>query len=679
FGSLPSKPVPSFVPPVENPITAPIVKNVVGPFPETMSLAFRFPGAGTKEADLLELTNKILFNGKAGLIDLDLIQKQKVLNANSDVLALKDYSAQILSADPKEGQKPEELTTLLVAEIEKIKKGDFPDWLLPVIISNMKLKEIKAHENNFNRAIELANSFIEDRKWSDYVNHIDRLSKITKQEIVDFSNKNYGNNYVVVYKRTGEDSTVKKVDKPEIHPVQTNRNDQSQFLKKIISTPADTIAPKFIDYAKDIQKFSVRKNIPVFYTENNESKTFSMYYILDMGSNHNKKLPVAIQYLPYLGTSKYSPEQLQQEFYKLACSFGVFNSEDQCYVYLSGLSENFEKGVALFENLLSDAKPNPEALKNLSADILKKRSDAKLDKNLILEAMFSYAKFGPKSPATNILTEKELKELKPDELAGLIHSLTSYEHRILYYGSMNKSEVTAVLQKNHKAPEILKPLPPETTFEELMTPMNKVFAIDYDMKQAEVLLVSKSERFYQQLIPSIRIFNEYFGAGMSSIVFQELRESKALAYAVFASYIEAAKIDKSNYIEAYIGAQADKLPEALDGLFSLMKSMPESETQFSAAKKAVLENIRSTRITKTEILFNYERAKKLGLDHDIRKDVYEQVQNMKIDAVKRFHSEHISNKKYSIVVLGNKKLVDQKVLDKYGPVKWLTLEEIFGY
>ena len=193
------------------------------------------------------------------------------------------------------------------------------------------------------------------------------------------------------------------------------------------------------------------------------------------------------------------------------------------------------------------------------------------------------------------------------------------------------------------------------------------------------MLVSKSEMYYKMLTPSIKLFNEYFGGNMSSIMFQELRESKALAYSVYASYLEAKRIEKSNYIQAYIGTQADKLPEAMEGLMSLMKSMPESELAFDAAQKAVLENIRSSRITKTAILFNYEQAKKLKLDHDIRKDIYEQVQHMKLDVVKRFHSEHISNKAYNIIVLGNKKLLNEQVLQKYGPIKWLTLEEVFGY
>ncbi|MFH1003943.1 MAG: insulinase family protein [Bacteroidota bacterium] len=544
----------------------------------------------------------------------------------------------------------------------------------------MKLEQIKKYENNYGRANDFVNAFIDGEKWNNYVNRINRLSKITKQDIIDFAKKYYGENYVVIYKRTGIDSTIKKIDKPEISPVETNRNEQSDFLKKIINTPVNEIEPQFLDYTKDIKSFSVRKNIPVFFTENKENKTFSMYYIFDMGSNHDKKLPIAIQYLPFLGTSKYTPAQVQEEFYKLACNFGVFNSDDQVYVSLNGLTENFDKALQLFEHLLSDAKPNSDALQNLVLDILKNRTDDKLDKNSILRsAMYNYGVYGIKSPFTNILSEKELKALNPEELISIIHSLNSYQHRILCYSSMTQDELSKSLNTYHKTPDVMKPLPVETKFEELPTSENKIFAIDYDMKQAEIMFISKSENYDKNIVPQISIYNEYFGGGMSSIVFQELRESKALAYSVRSYYQQASRKDKANYILSYIGSQADKLLEAMDGLYNLMKKMPESNVAFSASKNSILQNLRSTRITRTQILFSYESAKKLGLDYDIRKDVYSKVTNFNIDDVKKFQEEHVKNKSYTILVLGKKDLLDQKVLEKYGPVKWLTLQEVFGY
>lgn len=42
-------------------------------------IGFRFPGASTKDARLLSLVGKMLTNGQAGLIDLDLIKSKNFL------------------------------------------------------------------------------------------------------------------------------------------------------------------------------------------------------------------------------------------------------------------------------------------------------------------------------------------------------------------------------------------------------------------------------------------------------------------------------------------------------------------------------------------------------------------------------------------------------------------------
>jgi predicted Zn-dependent peptidase len=206
-----------------------------------------------------------------------------------------------------------------------------------------------------------------------------------------------------------------------------------------------------------------------------------------------------------------------------------------------------------------------------------------------------------------------------------------------------------------------------------------VYVVDYDMKQAEIIIRSKDGAYDKNNVPTIRLFNEYFGGGMSSIVFQEIRESKALAYSVWSGYLTPSDKLKSNYIHAYVGTQADKLPEAMAGIFELINNMPEAENNFKAAKESIIQGIRTERITKANILFNYENAKKLGLDSDIRKAVYEKVPNMTFAEIKAFEEQHYKSKKFTIVVLGKKENLDLKTLEKYGKVSFLTLEEIFGY
>lgn len=679
FGSWKNKPVPVYQPSIEKPISTPVVKNCIGPDAESMMLGYRFAGVGSKDADMIMIINRILSNGKAGLIDLNLNQEQKVLSASAFDMEFKDYSAHILNGSPKEGQTLEQVKDLLLEQIEKVKKGEFPDWLLSAILTDMKLQQTKTFEYNGARADAFVASFITGTKWPDYVNTIDRLSKITKQQIIDFAKANYTNNYVVVYKRTGEDKSVQKVEKPAITPVEVNRNDQSDFVKNVIATPTKEINPVFIDYNTDIKKANLKNNIPVLYSANTENKTFDMYYVFDMGTNHFKNLDAAVNYLKYLGTKDLSAAAVQQEFYKLGCSFDVYAGEDEVWVSLSGLTENINAATKLFENVLANAQPNEDALKNLISDNIKKRADAKLNKNEILfGALSSYGKYGKISPYTNILSNAELNALNSKDLISVIKEITSYDHHILYYGSNTLGEVTSMLNKLHHTPEKLIPSPMPVKFQELDA-NNNVYVVDYDMKQAEIIILAKDGKYNKDNISTIRLFNEYFGGGMSSVVFQEMRESKALAYSVFSRYRTPSKKTDPNYVFSYIGTQADKLPEAMAGMMELINNMPISDNNFKSAKEAIIQGIRTERITKAGILFNYENAKKLGLDYDIRKDVFNQVPSMTFDNIKTFEEQHLKNKQYTVLVLGKKESLDIKTLEKYGKINYLTLEEIFGY
>lgn len=680
FGSLSKKSIPTYVPSVEAPINNPVVIDINGPDAEFVNIAYRFGGAKTQDADMVLLISKIISNGTAGLMDIDLTQKQKVIDAYSFPYILNDYSCLVLGASPKENQTLEEVKNLMLQEIEKLKKGEFEEWMLAAVLTELKLAQTKSYETNRGRADVLLDAFTSDIKLEDKLNQLKRLEKITKKELVDFANRNLTNNYVVVYKHTGVNTKIEKVIKPTITPVEVNRDAQSDFLKKISEQNVPEIEPVFIDYKKDIQQLQLKNNLPVLYKQNTENNTFNLYYILNMGTNHSKKTGVAIDYLQFLGTSKLTAAQVKEEFYKLGCTFEVFNSVDQTYVSLNGLAENFEPAVALFENLLSDAQPSAQALNDRINDVLKKREDNKLSKYEILQmAMRNYAKYGPRSPYTNVLSAEELKALKPEELVGLIKDLLNYQHRILYYGPLSVDSIVKVLNLRHFCAETLKQIPAPLNFPELENSENRVFVVNYDMKQAEILSLHKSVNYTKSNAAKIALFNEYFGGGMGSIVFQTMRESKALAYGVYATYGNPVYANSAHYLSSYIGTQADKLPEAMKGMNELMNTIPQAEILFEGSKKAVMQKIRTERITKADVLFNYEKAKKLDLDFDIRSSIYSEIADLTFSDLEAFSKQYISNKKYTIMVLGDKSSLDMNILKQYGRVDFLSLKDIFGY
>ncbi|MFL5730205.1 MAG: M16 family metallopeptidase [Cytophagaceae bacterium] len=716
FGKLAPKDIPVFNPPIEINDNKPESINIYGPDAENITIAFRFPGdrkiyishdsnytarfypkvkltkltdhAGTVQEGTVEfyetppfflkMISMLLTNGQAGLIDLNLNQQQKVMGAYAYEMKFNDYAAFVLGAKPREGQKLETVRDLLLSQLDSIKQGKFDEWLLKAIVNDYKISKMKEYESNRSRADAFVDNFISGKHWSDYIMEMDILENFSKKDLVDFANKNFTNDYVVLYKRVGTDTTIKKVPKPKISAVHLNREKQSEFYTKIMGQPSDSLQPVFIDFTKDLQKSSAGK-LPIHYKQNVENGLFNLYYVWDFGKDNNPAYPVAAAYMDYLGTAKYPAEELKKEFFKLGCSYSFSVSNDAIYMSLSGLHENFPAALKLFEELIVNPAADPKALKDMVDGILKSRADAKLSKDIILgRAMASYAKFGPKNPFTTIISETDLKKLKPETLTTLFKELYSYPHRALYYGPEDISKLGSLLTEAHKASfKNKQPALKKYPFKDIKE--NVVYWVDYNMVQAEIMFLTKSVSYDPKLIPAAYLFNEYFGGGMGSLVFQEMRESKALAYSVRSKYETAGRKEDPNYISSYIGTQADKINDAIEGLQLLIEEMPKSDVLFGNSKSSLIETLNTDRITRSEILFEYEKAKKLGLDYDIRRDIYKNIKTMTFADIEAFQKKYLKGQKKIMLVVGSKDKIDFSTLSKYGKVQQLTLREIFGY
>lgn len=679
FGTYQPASIPPFKYEPQPELTQVVRKEVLGQEAPYVQIAWKGGGANSSDNDYLTMIYRLLFNGRAGLIDLDLLQKQQVLEARASVTPMEDYSVFQLYGKPREGQTLEEVEAMLLAELEKIKKGQFDEWLIKACIKDLKLSEIRANESNSARASQMTNAFILGTKWDDYVARFDRLEKLTKADIMRFANKHFRDNYVVVYKRNGVDPNVPKVEKPSITPVAVNRTETSKFTEKFLAEESPRLQPVFLDFKKDIQTKKLVSGVEMDYIKNKNNPTFMLDYIVEMGKTSDKELAMAISYLPYLGTDKYTADQLKQEFFKLGLDFSVNVSDERAYVTLSGLEESLEEGIKLFEHILANVKGDQKALDNLVADELLRRENDKKNKTTILRgAMASYARYGKESPFTNNLTPSQLKALTPDALVTKIKGLTGYDHRVFYYGSKEMNDAAALVDKYHKLGK-LKPVVPAKPFDELSTNENEVVFVDFPMVQAEIMLVSKgTEKFNIEEYVMSELYNTYFGSGLSSIVFQEIRESRALAYSANVGYASPMKAEEAHYLRAYVGTQADKMPDAIKAMQEIIEDMPVSEKQIAQAIESIEKKIETSRITKDAIYWNYLTTKQRGFDRDLRKDVYDKMKLTTPEDLKAFHQKHVKGRKYTYLVLGSKDKVDMNYLKSIGKVTELSLDEVFG-
>ncbi len=682
FGKLKPSPVTPLTFAAEKPLTSPVTVDVTGLEAENITMAYRFDGASSSDVIMVELIDNILSNGKAGLIDLNVNQKMLTQSAGSSVYGLTDYSAFILSGKNKSGQTLDQVKDILLQQVDLLKKGDFPDGVIEASINNLKLQRMKSYENNNNRATAMLGCFLDGTPYEKLVNYLDRLGKITKADVVKFANERFGNNYVVVYKRQGNPTDVAKVEKPAITPVQINREEESKLLTDIKAEvkAAKQIEPVFIDYNKDITHLVTKSNIPVLYRKNSENGTFMLAYHFKMGSNHDKVLNIAAKYLNYLGTSKNSAEQLKKEFYKLACSFNVQSTSDETYVFVNGLAQNAWSALSLMEQVLNNAKADTVAYRLFVNNILKQRKDAKANQQSNISVLNSYATYGPLNPQTNILSEAELKAMKPEVLVAKIKSLLGIEHTILFYGPQSEKEVLDQLEKSHITPKLLAKGPTETSMDPLETTTNKVIFAHYQAKQAYLRTASRSIAYDSNVEPVASLYNNYFGGGMNAIVFQELREKRGLAYTAWAFYTTPTSPDKWFLNNSFIATQNDKLFDATDAFNDLFNNMPTSEGAFALTKESVISSIRTERITKDNILWSYLKAQKMKQTTDVRKSLFEKVQKLSLADVVNFNSTYIKNKPKTYIILGNEAEMDfNKITQKYGPVTKLSQEAIFGY
>jgi len=678
FGNLERKEVNHPVLPLEEKITSVITKEVFGPTAESVNLAFRSEGISTKEEKFVTLCDMILANGSAGLIDLNLNQKQLVQRAGCSPTFLNDYGYHSFYGSPKEGQSLDEVKRLILDQIDLLKKGEFDEWMIEAVVNDMKKSQLQQFENSTDLASAYYDAFIHHVKWSDKIQFIGDLNAISKQELIDFANEFYQDNYVVTYKRKGVDNGIVKVSNPGITPINLNRNQSSDYMAEFNAIESKPLEPLYVDYDSAINKTTTANGLSLSYIENESNDLFDLNIIFDMGSDSDKKLGLAVGYLDYLGTDTYSAEALRKEFYKLGIDYYVSAQAEQTYVGISGLKENLPKGLELLEHLWNHAVADQDSYNDYVAAIAKERQDNKTSKGRILQSgLLNYAIYGENSRLRNIIPVSELTTVDPLELVEIVKQLKNYKQRLFYYGKDVKNAITAV-NDFHSTPSELIEYPVPATYIEKETGGN-VYYVDYDMVQSEMMFVAKGAPFKAENMAVSVLFNTYFGGGLSSIIFQEIRESKSLAYSAWSNYSTASKKENSNYVMAYIGTQANKMPEAVEAMMDLMNNMPEAEEQFNAAKEATLKQLASQRITKSNIFWNYERLQKIGIDTDNREAMYNAIKNMKMVDLRNFFNENIKGENYNVMVIGNEKDIDFTALNTLGKVQKMDIDYLFNY
>ena len=661
-------------------ITSPRDTTVIGLDAENIMMGWRFKGANQLQNDTLDIVNRMLSNDKAGLLDININQPMKAMETGTYLDELHDYSMLLIEGVPLQNQKLDDLKALILAETTKLGRGEFSDDLLPAVLANKKLQFYKSLDSNQKRVSMMVDAFVNDKPWADVTQQIERQEKLTKQDIIDFARRHLRtDNYACVYKQMGTDTTLKKIEKPIITPIPANREFESKFLNEIRTAKTEPIQPVFVDFKKELTFSNTKSRLPLIYKKNTDDGIFDLVFRYDFGYTANKLYNTAFDYLDYIGTNDMTVSQIKQAFYKLACKYYAVMDQRTLSIYLTGLNENMPQALQLLEKIMHQAKADKASWSRYCDMVEKARNDAKTDQKANFNALWDYAIYGKYNPTRDKTPVKDLRTMDPQQLVDMLAQLGKMQHTVLYYGASDLKQLDKLLTKEHPTPAKWAPMPVNKPYKPQLTAQNEVLIAPYDAKNIYLRQYNNGGKTWSLAkAPVETLFNQYFGGGMNTVVFQELRETRALAYNAYAMYKRPEYKDDSESFFTHIISQNDKMGDCIKVFNEIVNSMPQNEAAFDLAKQSLTKSIQSERTTKFNIFQRYLFLKQLGLDHDYMQDIYAALPKLTLQDIVSFARQNIAHKPYRYAVLGNEKNLDMKVLEKIAPVKRLTTEDIFG-
>jgi predicted Zn-dependent peptidase len=678
FSAWPAKPVPQARQWEEKPLQGAERVTVKYKGEEYALLAFRLPGRNHPDAEVLKLIDMILSNASAGLIDLNLNQQQKVRNAGSTPELDNDFGAEYLFGIPKKDQSLKEVEDLLVQQIELIKKGEFEDWIIPAIITDFKKQRKASLESDYSRVSLMRDSFLAFQNWDYTIGEIGRIETLTKPDVVRAANKYFNGGYVAGY-RVDEQQEVPKIEKPKIDKIDIDPTRQSEFFKKVASLKVKEIEPVWVKPGKDYRKLDAGEGVKLYYVKNPLNDLFALNISVEIGTRHDNRLGAATQLLDKSGTKRFKAEELKKEWYKLGTDFAIGAGDNETTISIAGLDENFAASFALLTQLLTGPTADSETLEELKKIILVQREDAKKDFRTISSALTQFNRYGKDSPFRRALPNDKVSALTMDELHGLIKSLLTYRHTITYTGSLPLAKVQEILKQHHAVSEPLKATPPYQFLKVAAPGESRVYLFDKEMAQSQVRIEFGNGEYTEANFPAVQLFNDYFSGGMSGIVFQELREARALAYSAYAVYSNGSRKNEQNVMVGAIGCQADKTPEAVDAFIGLIENLPTSPERFNETRESVISRYRTGKLGFREILGAVRSWERLEVPIDPRKERFARMQRLGLDQVVQFQQEHLKGRPRLISIVGDKKKFDPDKLKKNGGVTELNLKDIFAF
>ncbi len=590
------------------------------------------------------------------------------------------------------GQKFDDAEALVVNEINRLRN----EYVDKMQLEAIKLEMIKNFEQEMEdpemRAYRMGECFIAGKEWDEILAYPKIIESLTPQDIKEVAEKYLNDNYISYRSKMGFPDK-DKLDKPGFDPVvPENAEVSSDYAKKFEEMSVKTMLPEFVKEGKDYEYYDLAKPLNakkssskevkkntltdfasgsgLYYSKFDQNDIFNMEIKFKTGLKDNPKYEQLASYLQYIGTSKLTNDEFNKELQKYAASFYVSVDDNYFTISIDGFNKFFKETLNLVFSLLSDAKTDDSKLSRIAEEDAMGRKMERKSTDDVASALLQYGIYGENSKYLRRTSTKAVSKINSDELMEALSQVKQYPFNVHYSGNLKAESVIAVIKtmqvesaKQDVDREFPKVLPVKEYTENTI-----LFLNDSKALQSKIYFYIEGNVLDDKQLANMDAFNQYFGTGMSSIVFQEIREFRSMAYTAYAvSRPGLTKKEKSKFV-AFIGTQSDKTIDAISVMTRLINDMPMKEKRMRGVKDYLMQSLLTSKPDEREITETVEGWRLFGYKDDPRIMQYDIYQSLEFDNIVDYYKRNIHGRPMLITIVGNKKKIDMKELAKYGKI-----------
>lgn len=643
------------------------------PFIKAMGLGFRGVSANHEDQVALNIAVNLLNNANGtGYLD-KLMVEHKLMGALAINESMNEAGILAVAIMPKLLiQSYSSAEKMVWDEINRVKNGDFSDEMFNSLKLEQKRQYASSLENIDSRATIMMNLFSQGKSWNDYLNEVARIESITKEDVVRVAQKYFSNNYLCVTKSTGK-YPKDNLPKPAFSPVvPRNADASSSYAKQLEKIPEQQVAPRIIDFEKDVKTSKLTPLVTLYTTPNPLNDIFTLNISYGIGALEQPELMQLTNYLQLLGTESLSFEQFRSRLQSIGSTLAFDVTPDAFVMKVTGFDNHIDETMELVGDFIRHAKADDKKLRQIVDDA--KVSEKALFKSgdNVASALLEQVKYGDQSRYLRKLSLSQIKKLKGKDMLAIYDKVRSVQCDLHYCGTLPVEKVIGTIRQH---------LPLERTTVASNSPYYRelkqydrptVFFIDMpDMAQSIVYgyvkgdpVDDKASRHASQL------FSVYFGGDMSSLMFQEIREFRSFAYRTSGRYQLPNHAHKgtAGSFTAMLSTQSDKTLDALGVLDSLIREMPLKPERMEAVKQTLVNRINNDYPPFRNLSEKVASARMEGFDRDPAEEFLRDIATMDMQDISRFYQEQISGRPVVYVITGNRKHIDMKKLAEYGTI-----------